>query len=332
MMPRSLTKQKAWKTIKCISFMLVFTLILSTLSPMFLPKSNGMNINVKNRLARGFYGEPQNSLDVIAVGNSNIECGFSPMELWKRYGITGYTCGEPCQTIFDAYNLLSEVMTCQKPKVVILDVDGIFPLNNGVDSYYKLLNSTLNRFFPVIQYHDFWKTIHPGNTVQSATYLWASPTRGYLYSGMALPFSGRRLPKKSGLATDRIDTAILAQLNAFQILCRENGAQLVLVYIPTAFSWDLERHYLIADYAATNDLPFVDLNMASNDSHINWNKDTRDGGIHLNYSGAKRVTLYLGAYLQRHFVLPDHRKDMSFDRWNTAYEKYLRMVKPTAHL
>lgn len=320
-----------WEIIKCLSFLLVFILILSSLSILFLPKSNGIHSSIKNYLARGFYGEPRNSLDVIAIGNSNMESGFSPMELWRQYGVTGYTCGESCQTIFEAYNILSEVMSCQKPKVVILDTDGVFPLNDRMDTFYKFLNSTLDRLFPVIQYHSLWKSMRPDNIAQTNAYLWTSPTRGYLYNGEDKPFSGRR-PQKHNPAVDRINAVTLVQLDAFRSLCQENGAQLVLVYVPTAFSWDQKRHDWMAEYAAKHNLPFLDLNIASNDFQVDWGKDTRDGGTHLNYVGAKKVTLYLGTYLRQHSALPDHREDPSFRRWNADYEKYLQMrTQPAIH-
>lgn len=325
MIPRN-PKKAAWKIIKCVSFILVCFFSLLNLSTWILPKSNGIHSNIRNYLARGFYGEPKNSLDIIAVGNSNIECGFSPMELWKQYGVTGYTCGEPCQTIFEAYNLLSEVMTWQKPKVVILETDGIFPVGSQMDTFNKFLNSTLNRLLPVVQYHNLWKTIYPDNLTKVPAYTWTSPTRGYLYSGNESPFSGCR-PKKHNPALDRINTITLAQLESFQNLCEGNGAHLVLVYVPTAYSWDQRRHDLIAEYAAAHGLPFLDLNTGSNNLLIDWRKDTKDTGTHLNYSGAKKVTTFLGTYLHQHYALPDHRKEMAFNSWNMDYSKYSKFIK-----
>lgn len=325
MAPQSLIRQKAWKIIKCVSFILIFAFLLSVLSTWFLPKSNGVNSSIHDYLARGFYGEPKNSLEIVAIGNSNIESGFSPMELWPQYGITGYTCGEPCQTIFEAYNLLSEVMSCQKPKVVILDSDGIFPLSDRADTFYKFLNSTLNRLFPVIEYHNLWKAMRPGSIVQAPAYTWTSPTMGYLYSGADRPFSGHH-PKKHKPAVDHINAVTLAQLDAFQSLCNENGAQLVLVYVPTAFSWDQARHDWMRNYATEHNLPFIDLNTGSDGFQINWREDTRDGGTHLNYLGAKKVTLYLGSYLYQHYSLPDRRKSPSYRRWNSSYTKYIKTI------
>ena len=323
--------KRTWKMIKGVSFVVLFTLILSAFSTLFLPESNSVFYdNIKSTVARGFYGEPKNSLDVIAVGNSNIESGFSPMELWNQYGITGYTCGEPFQNIFQANNILSEVLTCQKPKVVILETDGVFPLNDRTDTLYQSLDSRLNHMFPIFEYHNLWKIMFSGNTAAVSSDQ-SNPSRGYLYSRADLPFSGRRPNQRYGPVMDQICSSAL---DGFDNLCRKNHIQLVLVYVPTAYSWNQERHDWMENYAVRHSLPFLDLNTSVSDFQIDWRKDTRDGGTHLNLSGAKRVTLYLGSYLHQHYDLPDHRKDLAFRQWNEDYKRYLKMTtpKPTVHL
>ena len=43
--------------------------------------------------------------------------------------------------------------------------------------------------------------------------------------------------------------------------------------------------------------------------------DSRDGGNHLNYSGAKKISVWLGDYLAKDYQLEDHRKDSRYQRW-----------------
>lgn len=321
-------KKAARNIAKCIAFVMVFIILLMTVSAWMVPKhlQKSMRSSTQSSLAHGFYGEPKDSLDIIAIGNSNLESGFSPMELWGKYGYSGYTCGEPYQTIFEGYNLLSEVMTCQKPKVVLLDVDGVFPVHRGADTFHSLLSSVLNRWFPIIQYHDLWKTGYKSSAPKSSKQILHFPTKGYLYSGLDKPFWGKQ-PKKNDPSMDQISGVTLLELKKFQATCEANNAQLVLVYIPTAFSWDQRRHNMIEDYAASYNLPFLDLNTGFGSFQIDWKKDTRDGGEHLNYLGTKDVTLYIGAYLQHNYHLTDHRKDIAFSGWSNDYKKYLKTVK-----
>ena len=42
---------------------------------------------------------------------------------------------------------------------------------------------------------------------------------------------------------------------------------------------------------------------------MNWKKDTNDSGDHLNLSGSRRMTVYIGDYLRDNCELADHRPD-----------------------
>lgn len=314
------------RIVKCVSFLLVFVLLLSVMSAIFVPKSNDVKSGIKTVMARGIYGEPRHSLDIIEIGNSNIGSSFSPMELWKEYGYTGYNCAEAGQTIFEAYNMLSEVLACQKPKVVILDSDGIFPTGGSMDTFNKFLSFNLDRYFPAVLYHDRWKKLNTGDFRSHWSYNWTTPTRGYWLSLREKPFLKQRFPVCNPV-TDCIGILTESQMDAFERLCRKNGAKLVLVYVPTVFSWNQVKHNDIAKYAFKHGLPFIDLNSCSDNLRLNWETDTVDGGTHLNYNGAKKVTLYIGDYLHRHYSIPDHRKDQGFKRWNDDYKKYKKLVK-----
>ena len=87
------------RALKIITFVLLAVLLLEGMSKVLMPRSNSGSGGMHNYRARGFYGEEKNSLDIAAIGNSDLASGFSPMELWKSHGITGFACGEPNQTI-----------------------------------------------------------------------------------------------------------------------------------------------------------------------------------------------------------------------------------------
>ena len=64
--------------------------------------------------------------------------------------------------------------------------------------------------------------------------------------------------------------------------------------------------------ATKENLPYLDLNLITDTLAIDWNTDTRDEGDHLNDFGAKKVSLYLGEYLKKQYVLEDRRNDSAF--------------------
>ena len=55
-------------------------------------------------------------------------------------------------------------------------------------------------------------------------------------------------------------------------------------------------------------------------------RDSRDGGNHLNYSGAKKISTWLGNYLGSQYQLEDHRKDSRYQRWQQDSADYNRIV------
>lgn len=314
--------------VKLISFILAFLLSLTVIS-MCIPPDHGYEYDSirGTTLAHGFYGEPKDSLDVVAVGNSNIECAFSPMELWKQYGFTGYTCGEPMQSIYGSSTILSKVFTRQKPKVVILDVDALFPTGQNSEALQDFIKANVGKTFALFQYHTIWKSfLNPGGI--DASVFKTSPMRGFYETEKREPLSSHKKPYRT-FDADRINFFTRSGLDDFSGLCKQNGAQLVLTYVPAAHSWDQERYNTVARYASAHHLPYLDLNQKGG-PQIDWDNDSRDGGDHLNCNGATKVTLYIGEYLHQHYSLPDHRKDPAFKRWNKDYVKYQEKLRSSA--
>ena len=55
---------------------------------------------------------------------------------------------------------------------------------------------------------------------------------------------------------------------------------------------------------------------------IDWQKDSYDGGDHLNLSGAEKVTDYLGKYLRDNYHFRENYSDETLRRWNAGMKKY----------
>ena len=75
-------------------------------------------------------------------------------------------------------------------------------------------------------------------------------------------------------------------------------------------------------------IEYIDLNLKVDELKINWKKDSQEKrGEHLNYTGALKVTSYLGEYLKNNNDLPDHREDKSFEAWNEAYNNFQKEIE-----
>ena len=86
-------------------------------------------------------------------------------------------------------------------------------------------------------------------------------------------------------------------------LCRKEGIRLLFVGTPTPKNWDYRRHNGVSDYAARRKVPFLDMNLLEKELNIDWERDSRDEGDHLNTYGAEKVSRYLGDYLKENYGL-----------------------------
>ncbi len=311
---------------KVVSFVLIFAFLLTVASNIFIPKQNIRENGINYFNARGFYGEPVNSLDIIAIGNSDLYSGFSPMVLWRDHGYASYVSGEARQSVAEASKVLKEALSCQTPKIVILETDSIFDDGYNAGRFEITLTNFAQNTFPVFEFHNRWKVIGLQDFTERPQHTWKSKSKGFGISNKTDPYLGGEymIPTEE---REPIKLLTMKSLEKIAELCEEKGIKLILVEMPTTVSWNQKRHNSVADFAAKNDLTFIDLNLGRDAFELNWLTDTRDKGNHLNCSGAEKVTKYLGSYISSNFSISDHRNNPDYaDSWNQALEDYIKRV------
>ena len=75
-------------------------------------------------------------------------------------------------------------------------------------------------------------------------------------------------------------------------------------------------------YAEEHDMTFIDFNTLTGKYAIDWSEDTRDGGMHMNSYGARKVTAYLGKYLTSNYTFENKQNDIEYANWNKEYAEY----------
>ncbi len=312
--------------VRAVAFLGVFAVLLTVTSNIFIPKHNIRENGINYFNARGFYGEPINSLDIIAVGNSDLYSAFSPMVLWRNQGYASYVSGEARQTVRQAYILLKEALTCQNPKLVIFETDSIF--EGGLDPMrlnISISNGVQNAF-PVVEFHDRWKSLLLEDFTKKPLHTWKSKSKGFGISNKIDPYYGNEymIPTSEKEAIKRGN---LMYLNKIAELCAEKNIPLLFIEMPTSQSWNYARHNSVSEYAKQKNITFLDLNLCRDEIGLNWLTDTRDKGYHLNSSGAEKVTTYIGQYISQNYPVPDHRNDKEYsDEWNAELEEYEKKV------
>lgn len=299
------------------AFALGLLVILYGLSFLFIPKNNTKDAGMEEVIANGIQGEPQNSIDVVVVGDSESYSSISPLLIWKNTGYTSYVCGSGKQYLSYSKTLLERAFETQSPKLVILETLCIY---RQIPAKTMVMDE-VSRYLPILRYHDRWKAMTREDF---------SPTDGNSYT---TPYKGYRLNNKvSGADTSNymaqtekiasiplVNRLLVEQINQ---LCEENGAKLVLLSTPSTVNWNYQRHNGIQALADDLDIEYIDLNTMPEQVPINWATDTYDRGDHLNYSGCVKVSDFLSKYLEGTKLFSDRRGHSQYESWNDLLKNY----------
>lgn len=180
------------KLIKSIIFVVLFATMLAVLCEVFTPKTSDLQGGMTNPNARGFYGERKNSIDLLVLGDSNAYCAYSPMFIWKKYGIPSYVAAEGNQNIVGALNILDEVLECQSPKVMVFDVNMLWSGKTDTQRTEDCITNILYKYVPIIKYHNRWKNMSLGDGFKGKNYTYRSsyPRTEFKQEGSSICWRG----------------------------------------------------------------------------------------------------------------------------------------------
>lgn len=302
---------------KGILFLFIFFLLLGACSQIIsriLPGCRG-SVYGRDRVYAGISTEKKNSLDIIFLGDSESYTAFSPMDLWSQHGITSYNCGQSAQRIQETYYVLKTAFETQSPRLVVLETNVMFR-NPGISENVLLsVGEPLRFYFPVLRYHNLWKTAFENDRTDPDTY------KGFPVRQSRNPYIGPKDYMKKTDARKKMPEPIPFYMDQIIRLCEKNHASLLLVSSPSPVNYSYKAHNTLEAYARVHGLPYLDLNLEGQ-LQIDWEKDTFDEGDHLNFSGAEKVTAFLGKYLKEHYSLPDHRGESEYEKWNIMLNQY----------
>lgn len=310
------------KFLKGITFVAILVALLVFTSYVFSPKNNDRKSGMLQPTAYGILTEEKNTIDTLIIGDSESYSSFSPMQIWDEHGYTSYVCGTPGQQLYQSYDFLVKTLKTQKPKVVILEANCIYR-KLTINQYVQF---QIEQWIPLLKYHDRWKKLQPQDFYQPIDYTWQHDTKGYRY------FKGIKSSKirdymKNRKKTKRIEKNNLYFLNKIRTLCDEENIKFVLINAPNLKNWNYEKHMGVQEYADKHGIDYVDMNLKNKEVGIDWLKDTRDQGDHLNFTGARKATRYLGQYLKEQNILMSHKNDKKYESWNECLKKYKKTIQ-----
>lgn len=299
--------------IKSIVFISIFVILYCGLSYMVLPKENIKDFGLYKTSMYEILGEKNNSIDVVALGDSLVYSSIIPMEIYNKYGYTVFDCSHPAITMKEAYKYFEVAVKSQKPKVAIIGANMFFRNAKNKPCHYKYTNA-LKNVLPLFTYHNNWKNIMFSET------------------GLMNIEKGYKINKKRR-GSENFDYMVISkkkyEINQENImylekiieLAKEYNVKITIMGFPSQTSWNLTKDNLTKNIAQKYGFDYININH-KNELDFDWTRETKDKGSHLNYYGALKATDYVGKYLENLNILEDHRKDENYEDWDLAYKQH----------
>lgn len=317
------------KTVKNIIIFIavaaVAILIMTSLTRLFEPKYMG---TVKEGALISEYYDENKDFDILFVGDCEVYENFVPLVLWEEQGYNSYIRGSAQQLIWQSYYLTEETFKYEKPKVVVFNVlsmkydepqkeaynrmtlDGMKWSSSKVNSIKASMfesESFVEYVFPILRYHSRWSELES----EDFEYFFGNEKVGdngyYMQLGVK-PVD--YIPDPKILGDYNFGENAWFYLDKMRDLCAENGAELVLIKAPSLYpEWYDEWDTQIEDYASENNLKYINFLDYTDEIGLDFSEDTYDAGLHLNLSGAEKLTSFFGEYLEENCDIPDRRAE-----------------------
>ncbi len=284
--------------------------------------------------------EAETNLDVIFLGTSHTWNSVLPMEMWKEYGISSYNWGYSNCTPAESYYLFKDIVKYTEPKLVVMDMFGLFEYQDGNGKYrgdrieqqhvqfdeipfsMNKLEAAIDIFddyehrldfaFNLMMYHNRWveldeRDFNVTTNPEKGSSMLVGLGKGVQYWPMG---TNEKRP---------LDSVCCEYFEKFLRFCYEEDIQVLCVYLPFPADESCQKaansidemvdYYINAEYVNMLNMGIVD-----------FSTDMYSDGNHLNFTGAAKVTQWLGDYISTNYDLDDYSKN---EHWLEDHREYV---------
>ncbi len=283
-------------TRECLLYIPALVLLLLAGSRIFEPARLGHPewINDRDVYVYSALQQPEDTIDLAVLGDSEAMVLLSPEMLEKETGISAYITGQSGQSSSESYYVLRELCKKQHPKVVIFEPDTLVDDSNERRELIENFNTAAYHMFPVLRHHGCWKYMTGTETKSTVEH-----DRGFSVRDDVVPYEGGEYM----LPTEKkayIPPSSRRYFEKIVSLCEKQQTRLILVSAPAPSHFNFEKHNAIEMLAEEKGLTYMDLNLCYDETGIDFTTDMLDGGDHINLSGTQKVTKYLAGELLDH--------------------------------
>lgn len=326
--------QRKKKVVRYCLTAVVMIAVLWLLQKLLVPKYvSGI---VEGAFVAEYYEEEKKDYDVIFVGDCEVYENFSPITLWEEYGVNSYIRGSAEQYIWQSYYLLEDTLRYHTPEVVIFNIQALQFNESNSEAYNRMTlegmewsvskvkaiqasmkedENFIDYVFPILRYHSRWSEL----TADDFRYMFSGKKvshNGYYMRVDVRP--AENIPPARILSDYSFGENAWKYLDMMRELCEENDIILLLIKAPSLYPhWYDEWDAQIKDYAEEYDLTYINFLEIQDETGIDYSTDTYDAGLHMNLSGAEKLSHYLGKVLTEEFGVPDRRTD---EAWSAIWQ------------
>ena len=304
--------------------------------------------NEEGILSSEYYANAGNN-DVLFIGDCEVYTNFSPVKLWRDYGITSYIRGTPQQLTWQSYYMLEDTLRYETPKVVVFNVLAMKYAEPQNEAYNRLTldgmkwsktkldavkasmteeETVASYILPLLRFHSRWSEL----TSEDFDYLFKTEKlshNGYLMRVDAKPAG--QVPDPVPLPDYTIGEKCWEYLDKIRETCEQKGIRLILIKAPSLYpAWYDQWEKQIEDYAGKYGLEYINFLELADELGMDYNTDTYDAGLHLNLSGAEKMSAWFGKYLSEKCGVEDRRSDAALAaEWaeREAFYEYMKEVQ-----
>lgn len=287
----------------------------------------------KNKFS-DFY-QQEADYDVLFLGSSHVLNGIFPMELWDEYGIVSYNMAGYGNRMAMNYWMLKNALEYTSPQLVVVDcyMLGKDEKTGTIDQLHMSTDHIPYSETKVEMIRDLVE-----DEEQKKDFLWKFNLYHNRWNELTTADFDRKYSLEKG-AESRIavtepeeieeydesyeleqETTGMEYLSKIIELCQKQEIQLLLTYIPFTGNagWQPEMNEA-ADMAEKYDINYLDYYTLL--EQLNVNTDYYDAS-HLNPSGARKITDYIGEYIFIEYDIEDQSENEAYEQWYEDYKKY----------
>lgn len=324
------------KTVRFISFLLVLSVVMYGVNFYFSTNNDRDGVHIK-----GYFKEPENSLDVVLIGASELYAGFNSPLAWKEYGFTSYSISYASMPGNLYKTITKKALETQNPKLLVFEINGFIhgdkyyenhrPVHAWFDTVgidadgrdfierYIPENDRTEFYLPFYKYHSNWS--HPIICSRNAVSRFYLAAEGISYTKA---FANTNLQRTTEKQKERwLSLSPKSRYYMYELLnyCRDAGLKNVLfIRAPHCvknknpnMEKDLEK--LIEGYG----YKYADFENSYEEIGLNTKTDFYNFE-HLNVYGMEKFTRFFAKYITDNYNVRSVHSMENIRLWNRCVE------------